>query len=178
MRSKHAPEPPPVELVTPQEHERIWDRLRENTMALIWRTDDDTRSMLRVVEVLERHEDGFLGWFYCHGGKAARGTYNHERPVIEMRCIPEWRNDRTGYVEHKVDDAKKKYCSKVTQRFTGQEVEVICSGWHLHTGGKVPAPVIAKADQWLRRAVKVEPRAVLAISDPTPAELDKRKTLK
>ena len=178
MRSKHAPEEPPIELVTPQEHERIWDRLRENTMALIWRTDDDARSMLRVVEVLEKHDDGFLGWFYCHGGKAARGTYNHERPVIEMRCIPEWRNDKTGFAEHKVDEAKKKYCSKVTQSFTTQDVEVICSGWHLHTGGKVPAPVIAKADQWLRRAVKVEPRAVLAISNPTQTELSKRRSLK
>ena len=42
--------------------------------------------------------------------------------------------------------------------------------------GKVPTPVSARADAWLRReASSSSPRAVLGISEPTEAELKKQE---
>ena len=43
----------------------------------------------------------------------------------------------------------------------------------MESGGKVPRSVYLKADAWLRRAAKEEPRALVALSEPSEAE--KRK---
>ena len=43
----------------------------------------------------------------------------------------------------------------------------------MESGGKVPRSVCLKADAWLRRAAKEEPRALVALSEPSEAE--KRK---
>ena len=54
------------------------------------------------------------------------------------------------------------------------EFMLIAAGFHMQSDGKVPAPVCARADAWLRRVASSSPRAVLGISEPTEAELKKQ----
>ena len=54
-----------------------------------------------------------------------------------------------------------------------EEVEFIATGWNMEHGGKVPIPVIQRCDAWLRRNARAEPRALVALSEPTPTELGK-----
>jgi len=51
---------------------------------------------------------------------------------------------------------------------------LVAAGFHMQSDGKVPTPVCARADAWLRRVASSSPRAVLGISEPTEAELKKQ----
>ena len=128
--------------------------------------------MLRVVEVLnvDQEEKEFVGWHYVHGGRAARGGFDHEKPMVQRRLIPEWCNNKTGKVEPKPSPAVQKHCRKVVDEFSAENVELVASGWSLESGGKIPTPVVDKCDAWLRAHKKDEPRYVVALSSPTEAE--------
>ena len=128
------------------------------------------RSVLRVVEVLEADDQGISGWYYVHGGRAAKGEYNHEMPMSQRRLIPEWCNNRTGKVERKPSPAVMKHCRKICDEFSPENAELVASGWSLESGGKIPSVVVAKCDAWLRAQRREEPRVVLALSDPSEAE--------
>ena len=62
--------------------------------------------------------------------------------------------------------------------FGPEEIELIGAGFHMQSGGKIPEPQRDAADAWLRRAAKRSPRAVRAISKPTPQELSKQALYK
>ena len=54
--------------------------------------------------------------------------------------------------------------------FSPDNAELVATGWSLESAGKIPAPVVAKCDAWLRAQPKVEPRVVIDLSDPSAAE--------
>ena len=155
--------------VIPVSKDKMWDKLRPATFVILRRTDEAAQ-ILRVMEVLDVNEDGFLGWYYVHGGASAKGKYDSEKPLIQQRVIPEWRHNSTGKAVHNPSAALKKNCRRVTDEFSDADCELVCTGWSLESGGKIPSPVIAKADAWLRAQRRSEPRVVVAISDPTEAE--------
>ena len=153
-------------------NEKLWDKLRVSTYAVVWQKQDDPHSVLRVVEVLDVNTEyeEFTGWYYIHGGKARRGEYAHEMPLVNRRLIPEWRNNRTGLAENKPSAAVKKNCRRVCTEFSAATVELIATGWSLESHGKIPGLVIKTCDAWLRAHRGIEPRVVLALSDPNEAE--------
>ena len=165
----------------PTSDEKTWDKLRPATYAVVWRKGwpDEPASVLRVVEVLnvDHDEKEFVGWHYVHGGRAARGGYDHEKPLVQRRLIPEWCNNRTGKVEPKPSPAVMQHCRKVVDEFTADTVELIATGWSLESGGKIPSPVIDKCDAWLRARKRGEPRCVIALSSPTEAEKQQARRL-
>ena len=100
----------------------------------------------------------------------AAGGYNHERPLVQARLIPEWVDNNTGDVVHRPKEAMKKRCTKIMDDFNLGNAEIIAYGFPLQSGGKVPENIIQKADAWLRKQIPVEPRAVLALSKPNARE--------
>ena len=157
----------------------MYDRLRAGTFALLWRKAEDAQSVLRIVEVVEVGEPReFVGWFYVHAGRALRGQYDHEKPLIERRLIPEWRNKRTGAAEQNPSEVTKRSCMRVMQTFDESNYELVAAGFPLHSGGKVPESVCKAADAWLRARAKVEPRALKSLSYPTDRELNARARMK
>ena len=63
---------------------------------------------------------------------------------------------------------------KILGEYSFGEFMLVAAGFHMQSDGKVPAPVCARADAWLRRVASSSPRAVLGISEPTEAELKKQ----
>ena len=51
---------------------------------------------------------------------------------------------------------------------------MVDAGFHMQSGGKIPAPVCARADAWLRKAIPLTPHAVIALPQPTEAEVRKQ----
>ena len=98
--------------------------------------------------------------------------------MAQRRLIPEWCNNRTGKVEHKPSEAVQRNCRKIEDDFTSEDSELIATGWSLESGGKIPSPVIAKCDAWLRSHKREEPRAVLALSDPSDAEKEAARRIR
>ena len=60
--------------------------------------------------------------------------------------------------------------TEIYGEFGASEIEVIMPSFPLQSYGKVPEPVCKKADTWLRKAMRLSPRAVLALSYPTEQE--------
>ena len=154
--------------------EKLWDKLRPATFVVLNRTDE-TKQVLRVLEVLSVDDDSFHGWYYVHGGASAKGKYDTEKPLAQQRFIPEWCHNSTGKVVHNPSAAVKKNCRRITDEFAKEDCELISTGWSLESGGKIPPPVVAKADTWLRAQRTVEPRVVMALSNPSEAELKQRR---
>ena len=59
-----------------------------------------------------------------------------------------------------------------------EDTELIVAGFPLYKGGKVPEYVAKKADTWLRRHVRDEPRILKTLSFPSPAEEARKAKLK
>ena len=153
--------------------DKLWDKLRVSTFAVVWQKEDDPHSVLRVVEVLDVNTEyqEFTGWYYIHGARVKRGEYAHEMPLVQRRLVPEWRNNRTGLAEVKPSAAVKANCRRVCTEFSAATAELIATGWSLESHGKIPNVVIKTCDAWLRAHQRIEPRIVLALSDPNDAEL-------
>ena len=130
--------------------------------------------MLRVVEVIRAEGREFVGWYYIQGEAVRKGSYNPERPVSEMRLIPEWVNPKTGSVERKPSEKLQESLKKQLDDFSDEDTELVASGFPLYKGGKVPEYVAKKADVWLRRHASTEPRIVHALSFPSKAELSRK----
>ena len=183
MRSAAHLEPEPIDSSQPsagpstKDVDGIYDRLQVGTYALIWR-HEDPRSVLRVVEVLWSEGREYGGWYYIQGEAVRKGHYDAERAVATMRLIPEWVNKRTGSIERKPDLALQQKCDKVTEDFSEEDTELIVAGFPLYKGGKVPEYVAKKADTWLRRHVRDEPRILKTLSFPSPAEEARKAKLK
>ena len=160
--------------VTPPSVERLWDSLRVGQFAVI-HVKGEHKSMLRVLEITQANPstEEFQGWYQLHELRAADGHVNHERPLAACRLTPEWRkkNGQTGYI--KVPKTQRHNYERVIDTFIPGEAELVVSGFNMESGGKVPRSVYLKADAWLRRAAKEEPRALVALSEPSEAE--KRK---
>ena len=64
---------------------------------------------------------------------------------------------------------------RLIQTFEAGEFELVHTEFNLQleSGGKIPREVCLKADAWLRRASHVDPRAIVALSEPTSAEQEK-----
>ena len=159
---------PEVDVSLPSE--QVWDKVSVATFVVFW-DKEYPRSYLRVAEVLEfdSAERSLWGWYHIHKGRAAAGEYNQERPLAERRLIPEWKHKRTqqGGVPRPGQEAQ---FQKIFCEFKEHEIDLIAAGFHLQSDGKVPKPVCDRADTWLRRACRAEPRAVIAISSPTESE--------
>ena len=183
MRSAAHLEPEPIDSSQPsagpstKDVDGIYDRLQVGTYALIWR-HEDPRSVLRIVEVLWSEGREYGGWYYIQGEAVRKGHYDAERAVATMRLIPEWVNKRTGSIERKPDLALQQKCDKVTEDFSEEDTELIVAGFPLYKGGKVPEYVAKKADTWLRRHVRDEPRILKTLSFPSPAEEARKAKLK
>ena len=63
---------------------------------------------------------------------------------------------------------------KILGEYSFGEFMLVAAGSHVQSDGKVPTPVCARADAWLRRVASSSPRAVLGISEPTEAERKKQ----
>ena len=95
--------------------------------------------------------------------------YDPERPLIEARLTPEYKtSSRSGIVEPRKQDMHK--YQRWIDTFQAGDAELVHTGWSLESGGKVPHAVCRKVDAWLRRASHTEPRALVALSEPTDAE--------
>ena len=105
------------------------------------------------------------------------GGYNHEKPLVERRLIPEWVEKSSGLVVHKPSPKVKEGCYRLIQDFSTQNTVVIASGWSIQSGGKMPENIIMKGDAWLRKQKAEEPRIVLALSSPNAHELQLRSRL-
>ena len=149
----------------------VYDRLAVGSFALIWRRCD-AKSVLRVVEVIavDRDTQEFTGWFNVHGGSVRSGGYVHERPLVQMRLVPEWLQESTGDCIVKPSAAMKRHCVKITGHFNTVDTVVIASGFQLQSGGKMHPNIMDKADAWLRKQAAEEPRCVLALSNPNAKE--------
>ena len=147
---------------------RLWDRLRVGTFAVIW-VKGDPKSQLRVIEVTQVNPEAeeFSGWYNIH--KYVAKHYDPERPLIEARLTPEYKtSSRSGIVEPRKQDMHK--YQRWIDTFQAGDAELVHTGWSLESGGKVPHAVCRKVDAWLRRASHTEPRALVALSEPTDAE--------
>ena len=58
------------------------------------------------------------------------------------------------------------------------DVEIVAAGFNIQSGGKVPDNVVKRCDVWLRRAAKVEERALVALSEPSAIEVGKIERIK
>ena len=98
---------------------------------------------------------------------------NHSWKVDLPSVSIEWRkkNGQTGYI--KVPKTQRHNYERVIDTFIPGEAELVVSGFNMESGGKVPRSVYLKADAWLRRAAKEEPRALVALSEPSEAETRK-----
>ena len=126
---------------------------------------------MRVLEVTQVNpeQEEFPGWYNIHSQVARH--YNAERPLNQMRATPEYeRNGKSGFVLIKKD--LHRY-TRLIQTFEAGEFELVHTGFNLESGGKIPRSVCLKADAWLRRASHVDPRAIVALSEPTEAEQGK-----
>ena len=137
------------------------------TYTLIW-VKTDSKSVLRVLEVLEvnAEDNSFLGWYNIHQGS---GQFNPELPLAQRRLIPEWADKKTQQRGKPKPGQEYRY-TEIYGEFGASEIEVIMPSFPLQSYGKVPEPVCKKADTWLRKAMLVSPRAVLALSYPTEQE--------
>ena len=138
------------------------------TFAVIW-VKGDPKSQLRVIEVTQVNPEAeeFSGWYTIH--KYVAKHYDPERPLIEARLTPEYKtNSRSGIVEPRKQDMHK--YQRWIDTFQAGDAELVHTGWSLESGGKVPHAVCRKVDAWLRRASHTEPRALVALSEPTDAE--------
>ena len=137
------------------------------TYTLIW-VKTDSKSVLRVLEVLEvnAEDNSFLGWYNIHQGS---GQFNPELPLAQRRLIPEWADKKTQQRGKPRPGQEHRY-TEIYGEFGASEIEVIMPSFPLQSYGKVPEPVCKKADTWLRKAMLVSPRAVLALSYPTEQE--------
>ena len=150
--------------------DRMWDRMRVGSFVVVW-LKDDPKSVLRVLEVTQVNpeQEEFSGWYNIHSQVARH--YNAERPLNQMRATPEYeRNGKSGFVLIKKD--LHRY-TRLIQTFEAGEFELVHTGFNLESGGKIPRSVCLKADAWLRRASHVDPRAIVALSEPTEAEQGK-----
>jgi len=99
-----------------------------------------------------------------------------ERPLAQSRLCPGYQNSagvpgqRTATTP---SAALKDGLKRMQLPYEEEEVEFIATGWNMEHGGKVPIPVIQRCDAWLRRNARAEPRALVALSEPTPTELGK-----
>ena len=150
-----------------QNHEGL-PELELGQFCVIWHKSG-SRSVLSVMEVLEVSEEdqSFLGWYYID---TSGGIWDPELPLVERRLQPEWAEKGTQKrgvprpgTEHKWEE--------IYGEFSTSQVEIIVPKFHLQSAGKVPEPVCRRVDSWLRRAMKVAPRAVLALSYPSDAEV-------
>ena len=150
-------------------------QLQEGTFCVLW-VKTDSQSVLRVLEVLEfdESEQTLLGWYYIHG--AASG-FNPELPLAQRRLIPEWAHNVTQRRAKPAPGSEHKY-TKIFGEFGASEVEVIVPTFHLQSGGKIPEPVCRRADTWLRAKSRTSPRALVALSFPSPAEITRRDKLR
>ena len=170
MRSPVGPEESEEVPALTQNDEQVWDRLKEGTYCIIWLKTEE-KSILRVLEVLEV-VDGqqLIGWHYIH---RAPGAFNPELPLAQRRLMPEWAHLRTQQRARPKRGTEDQY-EKILGEYSFGEFMLVAAGFHMQSDGKVPTPVCARADAWLRRVASSSPRAVLGISEPTEAELKKQ----
>ena len=153
-----------------QNDEQVWDRLKEGTYCIIWLKTEE-KSILRVLELLEVVDDQqLIGWHYIH---RAPGAFNPELPLAQRRLMPEWAHLRTQQRARPKRGTEDQY-EKILGEYSFGEFMLVAAGFHMQSDGKVPTPVCARADAWLRRVASSSPRAVLGISEPTEAELKKQ----
>ena len=141
------------------------------TFCVIW-VRTDSRSVLRVLEVLEVNgeEQSFLGWYNIHINS---GQFDPEMALLQRRLTPEWAHNRTQK-RAKPTAGEEHLYTKIFGEFGATEIEVVVPQFHVQSGGKIPEPVCRKVDTWLRLAMRRSPRAVLALSYPTPQETTKQ----
>ena len=90
---------------------------------------------------------------------------------MHSRClIPEWADKKTQQRGGKPKPGQEHRYTEIYGEFGASEIEVIMPSFPLQSYGKVPEPVCKKADTWLRKAMRLSPRAVLALSYPTEQE--------
>ena len=133
--------------------------------------------MLRVLEVTQVNPEleQFSGWYSIHQYVSREEHYNAERPLNQLRATPEYkRGGKTGFVLIKRE--LHKY-SRLIDTFEAGECELVHTGFNLESGGKIPRTVCLKADAWLRRASHVDPRALVALSEPSDGEQRKIEKL-
>ena len=146
-------------------------QLENGTYCAIW-VKTDCKSVVRILEVLEinTEDQSFLGWYYIHSGS---GQFDPELPLVERRLMPEWAHNKTQRRAKPAPSQEHNY-TKIFGEFGFSEVEVIVPSFHLQSGGKIPEPVCRKVDTWLRKGAKRSPRAILAVSFPSPQETTKQ----
>ena len=149
--------------------------LAVGTFVLIW-VRTDSKSVLRVLEVLEVNQDDqtFLGWYNIHINS---GQFDPEMPLLQRRLTPEWADNKTQK-RAKPKEGQEHNFTKIFGEFGVSEIEVVVSQFHVQSGGKIPEAVCRKADTWLRAAARRSPRAVLALSFPSPQEEAKQAAFK
>ena len=88
--------------------------------------------------------------------------------------MPDWAHLRTQQRARPKRGTEDQY-EKIIGEYSFGEFMLVAAGFHMQSDEKVPAPVCARADAWLRRRVaSSSPCAVLGISEPTEAELQKQ----
>ena len=161
----------------PASPERMWDRMRVGSFAVIW-DKDYPRSVLRLMEITQVNQETgeFSGWYWVHSRRETH--YNAERPLGQWVAAPEYKkNDgSTGWVGAIVKRNPRSYV-RLIETYQDGEFELIHTGFNMESGGKVPATVCKKVDAWLRRQLPLEPRALVPLSQPTDAEAKRQDRL-
>ena len=132
-------------------------------------------TILRVLKVLEV-VDGqqLIGWHYIH---RTPGAFNPELPLAQRQLMLEWAHLRTQQRSRPKRGTEDQY-EKTLGEYSFGEFMLVAAGFHMQSYGKVPAPVCARGDAWLRRVASSSPRAVLGISEPIEAELKKQEAFR
>ena len=81
-----------------------------------------------------------------------------------------------GYLNVKAEHLHK--YDRCTDTLELSDVEIVAAGFNIQSGGKVPDNVVKRCDVWLRRAAKVEERALVALSEPSAIEVGKIERIK
>ena len=122
-----------------------------------------------MLEVVDGQQ--LIGWHYIHRDP---GAFNPELLLAQRRLMPEWVHSRTQQRARPKRGTEDQYEKILGGEYTFGEFMLVAAGFHMQSDRKVPAPVCARADAWLRRVASSSPRAVLGISEPTAAELKKQ----
>ena len=115
--------------------ERMWDRLRVGSFAII-HLKEDKLSVLRLVEIISADAAAgeFGGWYWIHS--ILSDKYNAERPLNQWISRPEYRKPGgdSGYI---VSDKEKHKFERVTDTFSSEDTELVQVGFNLESNGKV-----------------------------------------
>ena len=150
-------------------------RVQKLATTLNYVPEDEEKSVLRVLEVLEVEvqSEYLLGWHFIHKGFSS--VYNPELPLVQRRLVPEWAHRRTQQRSPTKPPANQVHnYEKIYGEYNSGDIKIVCAGFHLQSDGKLPEPVCKQTDTWLRTAARSSPRAVLALSYPNSDEVSKQ----